>query len=88
MGFTEPNIRIFQMKLDLEAMYRQLYVTVAIVILTITIIGRIAYILSCLPFGVANGSNNYSIISEAMMDLTNIIFVNDTFDLSEIYSPL
>ena len=88
MRYTKPNVRIFQMKLDLEAAYRRLHVTAAMALLTITIIGRIAYILLRLPFGVANGPNDYSIISEAIMDLTNDILEDTTFDPSVIHSPL
>ena len=76
------------MKLDLEAAYRRLHVTTRMALLAITIIGRIAYILLRLPFGVANGPNDYSIISETIMDLTNDILADDTFDPAIIKSHL
>ena len=81
-------MRILICKLDLDAAYRRLHVLAAMVVLTITIIRKIAYILLRLPFGVANGPNDFSIVSEPIMDLTNDILRDDTCDPNDIHSPL
>ena len=86
--YTKPNLIIFQIKVDLEAAYRRLQVTTAMALLIITIIGRISYILLHLPFGVANGPSDYSIISKVIMDQTNDILEDDTFNSSNIHFPL
>ena len=87
MRVKHPNIRIFLLKLDLDAVYRRLQ-TASIALLAITIIKKIAYILLRLPFGVANGPNDYSIISESISDLTNDVLREITFDPNEIHSPI
>ena len=57
-------------------------------IMTITIIKQIAYILLRLPFGVANGPNDFCLISEPIIDLTNDILRDDTWDPDMLHSPL
>ena len=88
MRYTHPCMRILICKLDLDAAYRRLHVLAAMAVLTITIIRKIAYILLRLPFGVANGPNDFSIVSEPIMDLTNDILRDDTWDPNDIHSPL
>ena len=41
-----------------------------------------------LPFGVANGPNDHSIISEPVFDLTNNIMQDETYDPEEIHAPI
>ena len=69
-----PKFRILLIKIDLDAAYRRLHVKAAIALLTITIIEKLAYVLLHLPFGVANGSNDYSLVSEPLFDLTMIYY--------------
>ena len=88
MRIRHPKLRILLLKIDLDAAYRRLHVKAAMALLTITIINEIAYILLRLPFGVANGPNDYSIISEPIFDLTNDILGDDTFDPNTIHSPI
>ena len=88
MRLNNPAVPIYIMKLDLEAAYRRMHVTAKMALLAITIIGKIAYILLRLPFGVANGPNDYGYVSEPIMDLTNDILRDDTWDPDEVYSPL
>ena len=57
-------------------------------VLTITIIKKIAYILLRLPFGVANGPNDFCLISESIIDLSNEILRGDTWDHKLLHSPL
>ena len=72
----------------MDAAYRQLHVIAAMAVLTITILKKIAYILLRLPFGVANGPNDFSLLSEPIMDLTNDILRDKEWDPTEIRSPL
>ena len=88
MRWTYPAKRIFITKLDLDAVYCQLHVIAAMVVLTITILKQIAYILLCLPFGVANGPNDFSLLSEPIVDLTNDIMIDKKWDPTDIRSPL
>ena len=88
MRLTHPRIRIFITKIDLDAAYRRIHVVTRMAALAITIIKRIAYILLRLPFGVANGPSDYSIVSETIFDLTNDILHDDTWDPDDVHSPL
>ena len=73
MQCTYPSKQIFITKLDLDSAYRRLHVIAAMSVLTITILKKIAYILLRLTFGVANDPNDFSLLSEPIMDLTNNI---------------
>ena len=88
MRWTHPQLRILITKLDLDAAYRRLHVVAAMAVLTITIIKKIAYILLRLPFGVANGPNDFSLVSELIIDLTNNILHDESWDPADIHSPL
>ena len=84
MRVRHPKLRILLLKIDLDAAYRRIHVTAKMAMLAVTIIENIAYILMRLPFGVANGPNDYSQISESVMDLTNDILDDSTFDPTEL----
>lgn len=88
MRLNQPLIRILVLKIDLDAAYRRIPVTAKMAMLTITIIKKIMYILLRLPFGVANGPNNYSLMSEPIFDLTNDVLRDPTFDPATLHSPL
>ena len=88
MRLEHPTIRILITKLDLDAAYRRIHVVARMASLAITIIKRIAYILLRLPFGVANGPSDFSLISEPIFDLTNDILRDETWDPTDIHSPL
>ena len=88
MRFHHPLIRILMLKIDLDAAYRRIHVTAKMALLTITIIKKIAYVLLRLPFGVANGPNDYSLISEPIFDLTNDVLRDPTFNPVDLHSPL
>ena len=88
MRLCYPALPIFVIKIDLNAAYMRLHITAKMALLTITIIKEIAYILLRLPFGVSNGPNDYSLISEPIMDLTNDILLDPTYDPSEINLPI
>ena len=64
-----PKTKILIIKYDIDSAYRRLHVAVLMALLTITVIGEIAYVLLRLPFGVANGPNDFSIVSECIFDL-------------------
>ena len=76
------------LKIDLDAAYGRLHVTAKMALLTITIIQKIAYVLLHLPFGVANGPNDYSVVSEPIFNLTNDVLRDPSFDPTILHSPL
>ena len=84
MRLTHPNIRILITKIDLDVAYRRIHIVARMAALAITIIKIIVYILLRLPFGVANGTSDYSIISETIFDLINNILQDSTWDPIEI----
>ena len=88
MRFMRLQVRIFLEKLDLGASYRRLHMLAAMAVMTITLIKNITYILLRLTFGIANGPNNFCLVSEPIIDLTNDFLRNETWDLSTTYSPL
>ena len=83
-----PGIEIYISKLDLDAAYHRLHVLAAMAVMTLTILKKIAYILLCLPFGVANEPNNFCLISELIIDLTNDILRDKTWSPRAIHSLL
>ena len=85
---TCPEFEILIAKLDIDAAYRRLHVLAAMAVRTITIVKRIAYILLRLPFGVANGPNDFPLISEPIMDLTNELLRDDTWHPAEVHAPI
>ena len=88
MQLRHPLLCILLIKIDLDTAYRRLHVTAEMAILTITIIKKIAYILLRLPFGAANGPNDYSLVSEPIFDITNDILRDPTYDPSQLHSPI
>ena len=80
MRVKHPKLRILLLKLDLDTSYQRLHVTTLMALLTITVIDELAYILFRLPFGVANGPNDFSILSESIFDLINDILRDQTYD--------
>ena len=60
----------------------------AMAVMTVVIIKKIAYILLRLPFGMANGPNNFCFISEPIIDLTNEILRNATWSPTTTHSSL
>ena len=57
-------------------------------VLTITVITRIAHILTRLPFGVVNGLHDFCLTSEPFIDLTNDIIRDETYDPTVTYSQI
>ena len=88
MRIHHPSTCIFITKLDIDAAYRRLHVLARMAVMAITIINKIAYILLRLPFGVANGPNDFSLISEPIIDLTNDILRDTTWDPSSTKAPV
>ena len=87
MRLTPSQIYILLKRLDLDDVYRWLHVLGILVVIIMTIIKRIAYILLCLSFGLENGLNNFCLISKFVIDLTNDILRDDTWDPDTIHLP-
>ena len=88
MQYAYPRLRILICKLDPNAVYRSLYVLATMIVLTITLLKKIAYILLHLPFGVANGLNDFDLVSEPNIDLTHDILRDGLWDPTKTHSPL
>ena len=88
MRFTCPEITILIVKLDIDAAYRRLHVLAAMAVKTITMMKDIAYILLRLPFGVANGLNDFFLVSEPIMDLTNELLHDRLWDPRTLRAPI
>ena len=69
-------------------MPRDSNVLASMAIMTIKIIKKIVYILLRLPFSVAKGPNDFCLISEPIIDLTNVILRDKTWSPQAIHSPL
>ena len=67
------NVKIYQVKTDLDAAYRRIHVTPSIALKQISIIDKIAYIGTRLPFGSSPAPVLYSILSDIVFDLGNDI---------------
>lgn len=87
MRYTYPQIRILICELDVDAAYRRLHVLAVMAVLAITIIKKSTYILLRLSFGVANGPNDFSLISKLIMDLANDILRDGSWSPNEVHSP-
>ena len=88
MRLTRPGVRILIIKFDLDSAYRRLHVLIRMALLAITIIQETAYVLLRLPFGVANGPSDSSVISEPIFDMSNDLLQNEFFDTKTFHSPL
>ena len=88
MRFAHPAVVILLIKYDLDAAYRRLHVVARMAALAITILKNIAYILLRLPFGVANGPSDYCVISEPVIDLSNDLLRDKTWNPKQVYSPI
>ena len=82
-----PHTRILISKMDLDAAYRRLHMKAKWAVKQITIVNRIAYILTRLAFGATIGPSVYSTFSEAVFDLIFDLVNDKTWDPKELYSP-
>lgn len=82
-----PNVKIYQVKTDLDAAYRRIHVMPSIAKLQISVINKIAYIGSRLPFGSSPVPFLYSIISDVIFDLNNDILEEPDWNYNELHSP-
>ena len=83
-----PETTIFLVKYGLEAAYRRIHVFPSHAATTITIIEKLAYLMTRLPFGTACGPNRYSDISESIFDSSNDLLQDQTLDPTTLYSPV
>ena len=83
-----PGISIYISKLDLDTAYHRLHLLAVMAVMTIIIIKKIAHILLHLPFGVANGPNNFYLISKPIIDFTNDILWGKTWSPQATHSSL
>ena len=81
------NTRIYQVKTDLDAAYRRLHVTPSIALKQISVIEKIAYISTRLPFGSSPAPSLYSIVSDIVFDFSNDILEDDHWNFHNLHSP-
>ena len=87
LRLEHPNLIIFIIKYDFDAVYRRLHCHPLHAIKAIIIFGSLAYILSRLPFNAAAGPSIYSQFSEKIFELTNDIMQEELWDPSDLNSP-
>ena len=75
-------------KYDLDAAYRRLHVLPEQTLQCVTIINEIGYVPLRLPFRVATGPSIYSIVSETILDLTNDILQDKSWNRNKNNSPI
>lgn len=83
-----PTNVIYLVKYDLEAAYRRMHVFPPHAVTTITIIEKLAYLLTRLPFGTACGPRRYSDISESIFDSANDLLEDSTWNPSTFSPPI
>ena len=83
-----PTHIIYLVKYDLEAAYRRIHVYAPHAVTTITIIKKMAYVLTRLPFGTACGPSRYSDVSEAIFDSANDLLEDSTWEPTKFSPPI
>ena len=79
-----PSKRILLAKHDLDSAYRRLHWKAKIALLSITIVGSLAYILTRLCFGISSGPSEWCLISELIVDFANILILDPTWSTDSL----
>ena len=87
LRIENPETIIYIVKHDLDAAYRRLHVHPDFAVRCTTILKDTAYLLLRLPFGVSAGPSMYSLISEAIFDLTNDLLMDQAWNPDTLRSP-
>ena len=88
LKLSNPNDHIMMSKTDLDAAYRRLHVMLRFALMCITIIDRIAYLLTRLPFGSTPAADEFCTVSETITDLAQWLAEDASWEPSTIHSPL
>ena len=83
-----PHTPILLSKFDFDSAYRRMYVRLYYALLCTTIIGPIAYILFRLPFGSSPAAGLFSLLSEFVVDLSQALVEDASWDPSTLKSSL
>jgi hypothetical protein len=83
-----PQTSILLSKFDFDSAYRRMYVRLCYALLCTTIIGPIAYILFRLPFGSSPAAGLFSLLSEFVVDLSQALVEDVSWDPSTLKSSL
>lgn len=87
MRIRFPTTPILLSKYDLDAADRQLHSHPTHAVKAITIVDKLAYILTRLPFGAAAGPSVYSVVSEMIFELANDLVQEKSWDHTKFTSP-
>ena len=87
LRIENPETIIYIVKHDLDAAYRRLHVYPDFAVRCTTIINDTAYLLLRLSFGVSAGPSMYSLICEAIFDLTNDLLMDPAWNPDTLHSP-
>ena len=88
LKIKHPSQRILLNKTDLDAAYRRLHVMIKFALMCITIIDRITYLLSRLPFSSTPTADEFCTVSESITDVAQWIIDTPSWDLNPLRSPL
>ena len=72
----------------MDSAYRRLFVWLKHALLCCTIVGSLAYILLCLPFGSSPAAGEFSILSDFIADLATTLVLDKSWDPSNFRSNL
>lgn len=88
LRIRNPFAPILLGKYDLDAAYRRIHARHKEARQCITIIDRIAYLLTRLPFGTTPAADCFTTASEVVTDLAQLIAEDDSWDPLDLHSPL
>ena len=83
-----PSIPILLGKYDLDAAYRRIHTALKEACQCITIIDRVAFLLTRLPFGTTPAADCFNTASETVTDLAQKIAEDESWDPSSLHHPL
>jgi hypothetical protein len=83
-----PTTRILLSKFDFDAAYRRLHVLLKMALLCTTIVGPFAYLLFRLPFGSSPAAGCFSLLSEYVVDLAQVLVEDISWCPSQLRSKM
>ena len=87
MRIRHPTDKIYINKTDLDAAFPRLHVLLEHAVMCITVVGTMGYILGRCPFGTNEGPGKFCVTSEIVIDLSQEIADDPTWNPSDLKSP-
>jgi hypothetical protein len=85
---TSPKTRIFIQKVDFKSAYQRMHLSTDMAAKCITVVGGLAFVSLRLPFGGRACTSLWSDVSETIMDLSNALALDTTWDPDTLHCPL